>query len=181
MHSVKLLMVSVGVCVFAGTASAQQADTPSTVGEIIANQTGDQAYHHVTLDLGTADLVLESGLMDRDLAYTIVNGGQFEIYVRPDLLPIEAPGCEAAIIVRMPWTNPELPDADAAVADKAALLARFEALRGGQSESVRSTLELDPYLTFDASGQPQTLTQCTVFFRHAAGHYVNHNGPLTDD
>ena len=181
MHPKQLLMATVGMCMLAGTAFAQQAETPLRVGGIIANQTGDRTYHHITLDLGTADLVQPPGLMDRDLAYTLADGGQFEIYVRPDVLPIDAPGCENGIIVRMPWTNPDLPDAGDAVADKAVLLAAFEALRDGQSESVRTTLELAPYLALNASGQPQMLTQCNVFFRHAAGHYIDHNGPLTDD
>lgn len=174
-------MVTVGMCMLAGTAFAQQADTPHPVGEIIANQTGDRTYHHITLDLSTADLVQTPGLMDRDLAYNLADGGQFEIYVRPGILPIEAPDCEAGLIVRMPWTNPDVLDAGDAIADKTALLAAFEALRDGRLESVRSTLELDPYLALNTSGQPQALTQCNVFFRHAAGRYIDHNGLLTDD
>jgi len=174
-------MISIGFCVAAGDAFGQEPEVEHPTGEIVVNQSGDQTYHHITLDLTNADLSMAAGLMSRDLAYSIADGGQFEIFVQPGVLPIEAPGCQDGIIVRMPWTNPDLPDADDAMADKTALLAQFDALRDGQVEEVRSTLELDPYLTLDEAGRPHALSQCNVFFRHASGRYVDHNHALTAD
>ncbi|MEM7442966.1 MAG: hypothetical protein AAF414_06520 [Pseudomonadota bacterium] len=179
MQFAKPLLASIGLCLFTGHAFTQQADTPYPAAEIVVNQSGGQTYHHITLEFTNADLALDTELMSRDLAYTLADGGQFEIYVSPEIFPIETPSCGNGVIVRMPWTNPDLPDAENAVAEKAALLDEFNALRAGQAETVLSTVELDPYLALDDAGNPQALIQCNVFFRQASGRYIPHNGPLT--
>ncbi len=175
----RLFLASIGLCISVEGALAQDTGTVQPPGVIVANQSGDRTYHHITFNLTPDDLVLDQETMSRALAYMLTDGGQFEIYVRPNLLPIETPTCEGGVIVRMPWTIPTLSDADEAVAEKAALLAEFDALRAGQTAMVQSTIELDPYLTIDDAGQPLALTQCNVFFRHASGRYIDHNSALT--
>ena len=118
-------------------------------------------------------------LLEREMAYTFVDGGQFEIYIEPSVIPVRNPGCEA-IIVRMPWTNPELRDAAAAVEVKRELFSRVDDLVHDRSTELTVVVQLDPYVEA-TKGNPKdvSLTRCEVFFRYVPETfaYVDHLGP----
>lgn len=147
--------------------------------EIHVQTSDDRTSYLVELVLRRDDLVLEGELLAREMAYTLVDGGQFEIYVRPAVLPARGPGCEA-VIVRMPWTDPKLRGAAPALEAKRQLFARLDDVVHARSADARVVLQLDPYVEV-AAGPPLavSLTQCTVFFRHAHDSYayVDHLGP----
>jgi hypothetical protein len=106
-------------------------------------------------------------------------GGQFELRLRPEQFPIPAPHCRDALILRMPWTGPDVPDAAAKIAAKQALLARIVALAQVPNDIVPVVLELNPYVEVISRAPLRLqLTQCNVFFRQAFGGYVDRTGPL---
>ena len=145
------------------------------------NRSGDHLYHHLTWHINHKNLAESGRWTERDLAYQLADGGQFEVYVRPDHFPVSAPKCTDMIILRMPWTDNRYQDADIKIATKRALLAEFVALRDlGLDEPLRVVLELDPYIV-EKSGTEfgLELTDCVVFFRHAAGAYIPSAEPLS--
>lgn len=112
--------------------------------------------------------------MARDLAYRFSDGGQFEIFVRPQTIPVSNPGCKNGIVIRMPWTNPNAEHASLAVEGKRAIFSRLEDLRAGQRSSQEVIIELNPYVAGTPSDPTKvSLTQCNVFFRHAQEAYVD--------
>jgi len=161
----------------AEAASPSRASAP----EIHVNTSGDQTYHHLQLDVRAGDLVTSGPLMDREMAYAFTSGGQFEIYLQPAAIGVPSPDCTGGIIVRMPWTNPELPDAEPTVKTKRALFDALVEVREGRRDAQPVVLELEPYVEV-AHDDPRdvSLTQCNVFFRyaHASYAYVDHVGPL---
>ncbi|GAB4491836.1 MAG: hypothetical protein Tsb0010_00370 [Parvularculaceae bacterium] len=103
----------------------------------------------------------------------VTEGGQFEILIPVSEFPVPAPNCEGYIIVRMPWTDPDLANAERAIADKRSLYERIRAMRAIGEGVVTVTLELNPYVEV-VSEEPLRLrlTQCNVFFRQQAGAYA---------
>ena len=100
-------------------------------------------------------------------------GGQFEVMIRKTAFPIPAPGCPRLITLRMPWTNPAAPAAQAAIQEKQALFARLDEMRRGLRASVAVGIDLKPYVKQSPGPQPNLeLTACNVFFRDEGGHYV---------
>jgi len=79
----------------------------------------------------------------------------------------------------MPWTPPDVQDADAKIEVKRQLLARIRALAEAPGDVVTVVLEMNPYVEV-VSRDPLRLqlTQCNVFFRQAQGGYVDHTGPV---
>jgi hypothetical protein len=156
---------------------------PAPRPPVIIDRSGKATHYLVELPLRLQDLVVDGELMQREMAYTFVDGGQFEIYVRPAVIPVPSPGCAEAVIVRMPWSPPDAPWAAAAVEAKRALWKRIDALVQRGTGEVTVAIQLDPYVEV-ATDDPATisLTRCTVFFRHAgeAYAYVDHVGPLGD-
>jgi hypothetical protein len=107
------------------------------------------------------------------------SGGQFELRLRPKQFPIQAPHCRGLLILRMPWTAPGVPQADAKIAAKKALLARIWKLGQGSSKGVPVELELNPYVeVISRSPLRLQLTECNLFFRDSFGAYIDYSGPL---
>ncbi|MCA9709457.1 MAG: hypothetical protein KDK70_26690 [Myxococcales bacterium] len=154
---------------------------PEPGPELHLLQSGDKTYYHLELELKADDLVVSGPLMSRDMAFTFSDGGQFEIYLRPETIPVPSPDCSGALILRMPWTNPEVEGAEAAVEAKRTLFSELVELREGRRETQRVVVELNPYIEV-AHDDPRSvsLTQCNLFFRHAHATYayVDHLGPL---
>jgi len=130
-------------------------------------------YYHLRFGLTAADIDFSAS--DR----TARSGGQFQLRLRPQRFPVPAPRCRGDLILRMPWTPPDVPDAAAKIAAKQQLLARIRALAEAPGEVVTVVLELNPYVEV-VSRDPLRiqLTQCNVFFRQALGGYVDHTGPV---
>jgi hypothetical protein len=164
----------------ASEAGSTPAPPPRPAPALHIDTSDAKATHYLLeLPLRLEDLVLAGPLMQREMAYTFVDGGQFELYVKPSVIPARNPGCEA-IIVRMPWTNPELRDAAAAVEVKQKLFSRVVDLVQGRITEVPIVVQLDPYVEAAGSDRKDvSLTRCEVFFRHAPETfaYVDHLGP----
>ena len=78
----------------------------------------------------------------------------------------------------MPWTPPDAPAAAAKIAAKEHLLSRIRALADAPGDVVTVVVELNPYVEVVSRAPLRVqLTQCNVFFRQAAGGYVDHTGP----
>lgn len=103
----------------------------------------------------------------------VTEGGQFEILIPVSEFPVPAPNCEGYIIVRMPWTDPDLANAEQSIAEKRSLFERIRAMRASGEGVVPVTLELNPYVEV-VSEEPLRLrlTQCNVYFRQQAGAYA---------
>jgi len=129
-------------------------------------------YYHLRLGLTAADIDFAGS--DRRAR----DGGQFELRLRPERFPVPAPRCRGTLILRMPWTAPDTPDAAAKIAAKERLLERLLALAQAPEDVVAVVLELNPYVEVVSRAPLRLrLTQCNVFFRQAAGGYVDRTGP----
>ena len=118
------------------------------------------SYYQMQFDLTAAAINFDKS--DRVAS----SGGQFELRLRPEQFPIQAPHCRGLLILRMPWTAPGMPQADAKIAAKKALLARIWKLGQGSSKSIPVELELNPYVeVISRSPLRLQLTECNVFFR----------------
>ena len=107
------------------------------------------------------------------------SGGQFELRLWPEHFPIPAPHCRSSLILRMPWTAPNVPEATKKIVAKQALLERILSLEHNPNAVVPVVLELNPYVELISSTPLRLqLTQCNVFFRHAFGGYVDDAEPL---
>jgi hypothetical protein len=141
-------------------------------GPVIAVNPGRYGpYYHLRFALTAA--AIDFAASDRRAR----SGGQFELRLRPAHFPIPAPHCRSALILRMPWTAPNVPDATQKIAAKQALLKRIMALAQVPNAVVPVVLELNPYVeVMSRTPLRLQLTQCNVFFRHAAGGYVDDTG-----
>jgi len=130
-------------------------------------------YYHLRYDLTAAGIDFPAS------SKSARSGGQFEIRLRPQRFPIPAPRCHGELILRMPWTPPDVQDADAKIEVKRQLLARIRALAEAPGDVVTVVLEMNPYVEV-VSRDPLRLqlTQCNLFFRQAQGGYVDHTGPV---
>jgi hypothetical protein len=144
-----------------------------TVPAIAVNPGRYGPYYHMHLVL-TATMI-DFAASDR-LARS---GGQFELRLHPEHFPIPAPHCRNSLILRMPWTAPNVPDAAKKIAAKQALLARILALEQVPNAVVLVVVELNPYVeVISRTPLRLQLTQCNVFFRHAFGGYIDDTQPL---
>lgn len=152
---------------------------PRPAPELHVDTSGKAPHYIFELALRREELVLTGPLLQREMAYAFVDGGQFEIYVTPATIPANAPDCDA-IIVRMPWTNPELPEAAADVERKRALFSRVDDLVHERSTEATAVVQLDPHVEPAKEGPHElSLTRCEAFFRHdpETYAYVDHLGP----
>jgi hypothetical protein len=163
------LAACLGAPVFSGPTRAGDEPGPSIV--VQAGRYGP--YYHLRFGLTAA--AIDFAASDRRAR----SGGQFELRLRPEQFPVPAPHCRGTLILRMPWTAPDVPEAAAKIAAKQELLARIFALAQAPGAVVPVVLELNPYVeVVSRSPLRLRLTQCNVFFRQAFGGYVDHTGPL---
>lgn len=157
------------ICFGSLSLAAQSATNP----EIVVNPGRYGSYYHLRFELTAA--AIDFPRSDRAAR----SGGQFELRIRPDRFPVPAPACRGSIILRMPWTAPDAREASKKIAAKETLLKRILALEQSPSAVVPVVIELNPYVEVVSRGPLQLrLTQCNVYFRQAAGGYVDHTGPV---
>ena len=141
--------------------------------EIVVNAGRYGPYFHLRYELTSESIDFSQS--DREAS----PGGQFEVRLRPEHFPVPAPNCRGLLILRMPWTPPDLPDAGGKVEVKRKLLEQILALEARTGASVTVVVELNPYVeVIDPDPLRLRLTRCNIFFRNAAGAYVDHIGPL---
>lgn len=144
-----------------------------TVSAVVVNPGRYGPYYHMRFVLTAA--AIDFTTSDRRAR----SGGQFELRLRPEHFPIPAPHCRSSLILRMPWTAPNVPEATQKIVAKQALLERILTLEQDPNAVVPVVLELNPYVEIISSTPLRLrLTQCNIFFRHAFGGYVDDTGPL---
>jgi hypothetical protein len=131
------------------------------------------SYYQMRFDLTAPAIDLDKS--DK----TASSGGQFALRLKPEYFPIQAPHCRGTLILRMPWTAPDVAQAGAKITAKKALLARVWALERNPSLRIPVELELNPYVeVISQSPLRLRLTECNVFFRQAFGGYIGYSDPL---
>ncbi|GAA4650325.1 hypothetical protein GCM10023116_26080 [Kistimonas scapharcae] len=112
--------------------------------------------------------------------YEFSESGQFEVFIRKQAFPIPAPHISSEfLILRMPSTAPDTPDAHHHIAAKRALFEQIQTMKSKGKGSVDVSIELNPYVTV-LKRTPLTLELSgrNVFFRQAKGEYIDYVGPL---
>ena len=82
------------------------------------------------------------------------------------------------MILRMPYTSPDTPDADQKIADKRSLFDRIQRMKTDGRGSVEVVIELDKVVRLAEEPLAVRMNGVNVFFRHAFGRYIDYTGPL---
>lgn len=162
---IKILAVALSVsgtaCVYAG---GKHADNTGVITSVIKGK----EYYHLEYVLKKENIVSIDVLTDSQFK---INGGQFEVKINKSMFPVEAPSCKSNIILRMPWTNPELENYDVIIDEKYSVYKEIQkVVNSSEADSVLVVIELNPYLKLQ--DKKLELTQCNVFFRNANGRYI---------
>jgi hypothetical protein len=168
---IKILAVAVSatvaVCVYAG---GNQAENTGVIASVMKGK----EYYHLEYALKKENIVSLDALTDAQLK---INGGQFEVKINKSVFPIDAPNCKSSIILRMPWTNPELANYEVLIDEKLSAYNEIKkVINSSEADLVVVVVELNPYVRL--KNNKLELTQCNVFFRHANGRYIPHTGNL---
>lgn len=143
-------------------------------------------YYHLRYDLTPENCELSVPLTERQPRYatrndyTFEDGGQFEVFIRRDQFPVKSPdGKWEFLILRMPWTNPDLGVAEHSISRKRSLYDAILKMKKEGEGSVSVVVELNPFVQISRK-EPLSLelTGRNVFFRQALGQYINYLGPL---
>ena len=157
-----------------------QDRTESAGPDIIVSEQGGRRYFHLRYLLTPENTLIGDELAQlRGGRLTgVSDGGQFEVLTPVDDFPVQAPNCQDHIIIRMPWTDSASAGAAGAIEAKRILFEEILAM-DADGGAVEVSLELNPYVEV-VSEEPLTLhlTQCNVFFRHAAGRYIESVGEV---
>ena len=144
-------------------------------------------YYHLKFTLTPENTKLaipvaqDSGSKNSD-EFMFTSWGQFQIFIPKEMFPIEAPNCKQYIILRMPWTNPSVPESDGYIVEKQSLFQQIRRLKTGKNVTTDVIIELNPYVAVKNKDPLKVeLTGCNVFFRHAHGRYIDYLGPLKKD
>ena len=159
-------------------------------GDILVTPGKYHDYYHLRLKL-SADLFelslpvsLRNPKYSDDNRYTFSEGGQFEIFVDKKALPegIDASVVNKYLIVRMPWTQQDIPGASMYTHEKRQLFNELKNLKAAPLESLSVVVELNPYIE-KRSDNPLSLklTEPNIFFRQAYGRYINYTGALKSE
>ena len=82
------------------------------------------------------------------------------------------------MILRMPWTNPDEPDARQKIAEKRILFDRIQTMKTEGKGNVEVIIQLDHAEVLTKQPLTVKMTGINVFFRQADGRYINDVGPL---
>lgn len=150
--------------------SACNAISPSVVTSI----TNNNAYYHLKYSLTKEKITYIDSFTSEQF---IINGGQFEIRLKKSEFPISASNCKSDLILRMPWTNPEIVNSHIFIAEKYKIYNDIQNLtRSSQPNAVDIYVELNPYVEFKKG--EFNLTQCNIYFRQSKGQYISKIGNL---
>jgi hypothetical protein len=139
---------------------------------IKTNRSGNQQFYHMYYLLADSNIV-DVPLINKDSFK--LDGGQFEITLNSTQFPITAPNCRSELILRMPWTDNSLPNADQLINEKFRIYQLILDLKNNdKAPALKVSIELNPYVKVENGNY--LLTQCNIFFRSAKGGYI----PNTD-
>jgi len=137
--------------------------------KVIESYLNGKSYYHLNYSLNKDNIRLLDKLSQSRFYQ---NGGQFEILLDKERFPVEAPNCKSNIILRMPWTNPNIQHSVKFIGDKYRLYKKISQIVDEKSDAeMQVILELNPYIK--VSNDKVKLTNCNVFFRHSEGAYVS--------
>lgn len=143
-------------------------------------------YYHMSYSLTPENCELEIPLSERTPKYAETNeytfseSGQFEVFIRKTHFPVPSPNLKGEfIILRMPWTDPDDPDANKKIAKKRHIFDSIKQMKTLGKGSIELILELNPYVKV-LQGDPLKLELSgrNIFFRHSHGSYVDYLGEL---
>ncbi|ABM03601.1 hypothetical protein Ping_1824 [Psychromonas ingrahamii 37] len=150
--------------------SACNATSPSVVTSI----TNNNAYYHLKYSLTKENITYIDSFTGEQF---IINGGQFEIRLKKSEFPISSPNCKSDLILRMPWTNPEIVNSYIFIAEKYEVFHYIQNLtKSSQPNAVDIYVELNPYVELKEG--EFSLTQCNIYFRQSKGQYISKIGNL---
>ena len=133
-----------------------------------------KTYYHVEFKVTPDNFVMPKPISDDVLK---ADGGQFEVYIKKHLFPINAPHCKKEIILRMPWTKSSLKNASQFIEEKVALYKKLLDVSEGKRSDLKVIIELNPYVQVTSTNPLNVeLTQCNVFFRSSHGRYIDYPG-----
>jgi hypothetical protein len=174
------------------TLNSADAETSTSKGDrradvqLAAGNNGHEFYHlRYLLTPGNCELSVSN--KDRkprysnSNAYKFEQGGQFEVFIRYSEFPIatETPDNEPEfMILRMPYTSPEEPNADQKIANKRVLFDRIQQMKAEGKGSVEVIIELAHVTLVEKQPISVKMKGINVFFRHASGSYIDYTGPL---
>ena len=113
--------------------------------------------------------------------YKFDQGGQFEVFIHASAFPVHAEtpmNKPEYMILRMPWTNPDEPDARQKIAEKRILFDRIQTMKTEGKGNVEVIIQLDHAEVLTKQPLTVKMTGINVFFRQADGRYINDVGPL---
>ena len=135
-------------------------------------------YYHIRFSLTPDNTVLTVPLSERkprhsdNNDYIFAEGGQYEVFVENKKFPFPNPLLERkCLILRMPWTNPDMENASQYIAEKYELFTKIKEMKETQSGSVEVTIELNSYMNVLSKNPLEIeLSGRNIFFRQAHGH-----------
>ena len=156
------------------TTSCMAGDAIDKNVKIHTSKTKLQAYYHIEYEITPDNFVMPKPISDDVLK---ADGGQFEVYIKKHLFPINAPHCKKEIILRMPWTKSSLKNASQFIEEKVALYKKLLDVSEGKRSDLKVIIELNPYVQVTSTNPLNVeLTQCNVFFRSSHGRYIDYPG-----
>ncbi|NOQ79535.1 MAG: hypothetical protein GQ546_09060 [Gammaproteobacteria bacterium] len=105
---------------------------------------------------------------------TVLNNGQFEIFIYKDKFPIPANNCKGKLILRMPSTLSDSKTPKESIQKKVALYNEIKNISEEGKESVDVIIELNPYVLIKSKSPLKLeLENCNIFFRTIKNNYID--------
>lgn len=139
---------------------------------VVVSTTKGRPYYHLKYSLTKKNVTHIDLFTSNEI---IRNGGQFQLLIKKEKFPVIAPNCKSDLILRMPWTDPDLANSQKFIKEKNSVYSSIQnLLKSTQNESVDVYIELNPYVKF--KDNKFNLTQCNIFFRQSHGQYISKVG-----
>lgn len=166
-QNIRLILVSLIAVTNSSCAIAE--NNVNSDQKVIESYLNGKSYYHLNYSLSKDNIYLLDRLSQSQFHQS---GGQFEIILVKEGFPVAAPNCKSNIILRMPWTNPNIKHSVELIDDKYRLYKKISQVVDEKSNAeIPVILELNPYIKL--SNDKVQLTNCNVFFRHSKGAYVS--------
>jgi hypothetical protein len=148
--------------------------------DIVVNEYAGRDYYHLEFELRRGNFTIlppvEFQRAEQLGKIAPASNGYFEIFIRKDAFPVEAPNCENGFLkLVMPGGG------EGAVCAKAEIWEQVLEVLDGTRESLGVVIELNPYCRLECSNPPRvSLDYCNIYFRTAFGHYCATLSPLSE-
>jgi hypothetical protein len=168
-----LLLAACGVELSAAGGTESNTHENSQIATVVKTVVGERARYLSKIELTQSDFSI-----NKDYGF-VAESGQFELFLAPDILPVDTQVCETRVILRMPATISDGPMLKRNVEEKRRLFEELQAVQRGDSPKKTVSVELSPYVRkLPDSDATLALTRCNVFFRHHRGRHISHTDSL---